>query len=326
MNQSNYQLQTLGRSLDLLIWLERQPEPKTMTMIAEALNVAPPAAFRMLKTLEAKGFVVQSEGGKRYALPPVRDRLAGARDCLKLIRLLLFQPPMTEEAIALEAGLSPEQAAPLLELMQGFQLAGRSEDGSWQLSPGLAENPAMPPQFDLRAHLRPVMEAVWKCTDETVALFVTSGHMQVVIDVLQTTQPLRYALDLGAMYPLYAGAAGKAALAWQKAERIEAILADPATRLAGVDADRLLRDLEATRNRGYALSSGERVPGAAAAGVAIFDGEGRMRGVLNISGPAHRADAAVINGWGEIMIAEMERAGIAYRPLRRAEPDTAIDR
>lgn len=314
MSQSNYQLQTLGRSLDLLIWLERQAEPKTMTMIAEALNVTPPAAFRMLKTLEAKGFVVQIEGGKRYALPPAHDRLAGARDCLKLIRLLLFQPPMTADAIAQEAGISPGLATPLLELMQGFELAGRSEGGGWQLSPGLAESAATPPQFDLRSHLRPVMETVWKRTDETIALFVTSGRMQVVIDVIQTTQPLRYALDLGAMYPLYAGAAGKAALAWEKADQIEAILNDPAIRLAGVDAERLQRDLEATRNRGYSVSSGERVPGAAAAGVAIFDAQGQIRGVLNVSGPSHRADEAVLHDWGRIMIEELEHAAISHRP------------
>lgn len=161
------------------------------------------------------------------------------------------------------------------------------------------------------------METLHAETGETVVLFVTRGLSQIVVDRIAATHPLRYVLDIGSVYPLHRGAAGKAALAWMTPEMIEAYFDSPAFASDTVDKALLLADLTSIRQRGYAVSSGERVPGAAASGVAIFDEGGEMQGVVNLTAPIARAPLPVLHEWGQRLIDMLRAADIAHLPPDR---------
>jgi DNA-binding IclR family transcriptional regulator len=55
-----------------------------------------------------------------------------------------------------------------------------------------------------------------------------------------------------------------------------------------------MSELEEIRERGFATSVGETVPGAAALAAPIMDSTGRAIAALNITGPADRLDADAI--------------------------------
>ena len=100
--------------------------------------------------------------------------------------------------------------------------------------------------------------------------------------------------DVGRTYPIHAGAAGKAILAWQPQ-----VLDRPGLKLGQVtpatitDAAKLRRELERIRQRGYAESESEMVPGAASLAVPV-QVERRSGPVvvaaLGIVVPPHRRD------------------------------------
>lgn len=316
MDKPNNQLQTLGRALDLLIWLEHQRAPHTLTEIAEGLGYTPPMAFRILTTLRQKGFLTQIEDGKRYIVPSGRDRLEPLRKGLTLLQALQGGATPTTEDAARLIGSDPDETGRILQLMWSFRIVDRTHQGTWQLllHQGLGRSGAR--AFDLHGRLRPIMEALHAETRETVGLFVTRGQSQIVVDQIAASHPLRYVLDIGSVQPLHRGAAGKAALAWMPQEAIQAFLESPDFVSDTLDTALLLADLQAIRQRGYAVSSGERVPGAAASGVAIFDDGGEMQGVLNLTAPIARAPLPVLHAWGQKLIDALRAAEIAHLPPR----------
>jgi len=314
MDKPNHQLQTLGRALDLLIWLEHSSAPRTLTEIAEGLGFTPPMAFRILSTLRQKGFVVQSEEGKRYSVPKERDRLESLRQGLSLLQALLHDPNLTTTKAESDIGSGPDETRRILQLMSSFQIVGQTQQGTWELLLPLSRGGTSASSFDLHGRLRPIMESLHAETSETVGLFVTRGLSQIVVDMLSASHPLRYVLDIGSVQPLHRGAAGKAALAWMPPEAIEAFFASPEFVNDTLERSVLLEDLKSIRQRGYSISSGERVPGAAASGVAIFDQNGVMQGVLNLNAPIARAPLAVLHEWGQRLLDKLQEAGIAHRP------------
>ena len=64
---SSYQLQTLARALDVLELMERTPEPMSLTEIAEAMGEATAIVYRILHTLEARGYLYRRPQDKRYS-------------------------------------------------------------------------------------------------------------------------------------------------------------------------------------------------------------------------------------------------------------------
>lgn len=96
---------------------------------------------------------------------------------------------------------------------------------------------------------------------------------------------------VGNRYPLASGCLAKAALSGLPAEGAAAIVPrlrlTPRTVSTIVDPRRLAADVEASRERGYAMQSGEFLAGMAGAAVPVHDGE-RVVGALAVLGSAPR--------------------------------------
>ena len=314
MTKPNYQLQTLGRALDLLSWLESRDKPKTLTEIAEGLDFTPPMALRIIRTLVSKGFVAQVGGGKHYVVPHERDRLKDIRTSVEIISSLTKNSELTAQRIAEEVNSNAGNVLDTLKIMQSYNLVGQNEIGKWYLFHNMAFSRADVSSIKFRERLRPVLEVLHSRTDETVALFFTNGANQVVIDVIQTSQPLRYVLELGSVYPLFRGAAGKAALAWEPQAVVSTILESQEFKATGLDSNALILDLAAIRKRGYSISQGERVKGAVAVGANIFLEGVHTHAVINLTAPEQRAELSILHEWGHMLIGEVAAAGLSVQP------------
>ncbi len=141
----------------------------------------------------------------------------------------------------------------------------------------------------IREIARPVMIEVARETGETVTINALSGHQRLCIDVINTPSPLMTIVGPGEQLPLLHGATGKALLAYRTVDEItEIIAATP----GGDEIDRaeLDAELEEVRRLGYALTSGQRVPGVTAIAVPLRDMREEVVHSLALTGPSIRVD------------------------------------
>ncbi|QRP50203.1 IclR family transcriptional regulator [Amycolatopsis sp. FDAARGOS 1241] len=104
-------------------------------------------------------------------------------------------------------------------------------------------------------------------------------------------KPIQYVIPLGSTAPLHAGAAGKAVLAWSGAESFEAQRFERFSPTTMVDRAALQADLALIRERGYAVSTGERIPEASGIAAPFFT-DGVVAGAITITIPHYRFDPA----------------------------------
>ncbi len=108
------------------------------------------------------------------------------------------------------------------------------------------------------------------------------------------------ALDthVGTRVRLHSTAMGKAILAHLPEERVEAIVDEhglpAATPRTVTDRDRLWRELERTRERGYAIDDEELVDGLRCVGVPVLGDGGRTVGAMSVAGPVRRFDGSYL--------------------------------
>jgi len=135
----------------------------------------------------------------------------------------------------------------------------------------------------------PTLERLRMATGETVSLHCRVGDERVCVAELISSEPIRMESGIGRIYPIYAGAAGKAMLAWlpdaYETVRLRLDQVGPATI---TDPAALDSELRRIRKRGYAVSESEVVAGAASLAMPIFGGNGAVIAAVNIAGPSMR--------------------------------------
>jgi IclR family acetate operon transcriptional repressor len=126
---------------------------------------------------------------------------------------------------------------------------------------------------------------------ETALLTVRTGNVGVVVESIESAEPVRVAPALGESTPLHCGAPMKALLAFLPDDEIDAYLLRKLERLTPhsiADPKRLRAHLAAIRQRGYAESREEVYPGAVGVAVPVLGGERRPLASLGVGAPVHR--------------------------------------
>jgi len=152
-------------------------------------------------------------------------------------------------------------------------------------------------RIDVRALARPELEALSTATDETATLSVRSGWQRVYIDQVTPDRDVKMVVQLGRSVPLHAGASSKAFLAFLSPSELDALLKENAlTSLTAktVTSEKTLRkELAAIHERGYAVSLGERMNGAASVAAPVLGHDGQAVAVMSVSGPIERFEGEV---------------------------------
>lgn len=138
----------------------------------------------------------------------------------------------------------------------------------------------------------PVLQRLAAATGESVNLGVLSGDVAVVVERVESTEPLRFTQPPGTRVALHASSMGKALLAFNEdAERRTLAAAHSLERITPktlTSADALVNDLRRTRERGWSIDDEESTIGVRCVGAPIRDRSGVAAAAIAVQAPAVR--------------------------------------
>jgi DNA-binding IclR family transcriptional regulator len=149
-----------------------------------------------------------------------------------------------------------------------------------------------------RAHFRPqqaafpYMKDLRDDTKEAVSLYGMEDEFRVCYEHVPSLLTMRCVVRVGDRFPLWAGAGGKALLAYadQAVVEREAAKLKKITDSTFTDREEFLKELAKIRTQDYAISRGEREDGILSLAIPIFDREKKASLSLSIAGPSTRFD------------------------------------
>jgi IclR family transcriptional regulator, acetate operon repressor len=213
-----------------------------------------------------------------------RYRLYGVERALDTLELLAAAGPggMTLTELAERISVSKSSAFALLQTLiaRGFVAdSGTRLSRRYRLGMALAKlGDAAEVQSPLVSMALPVLQSLTDSTGLTTRLVVPDGPYAVVAARVDAPGTVRFASYLGKREYPHCTSAGKALLAALPREQARALAEQagmPArTERTITDPDALLRDLEVSAARGYAIDDEEDCEGVFCVGAAIFDRNG----------------------------------------------------
>ncbi|HTO02650.1 MAG TPA: IclR family transcriptional regulator [Opitutus sp.] len=169
------------------------------------------------------------------------------------------------------------------------------ERGNYRLSERLRSLQEYGRDESLRAKARPLMQMLHERFDETVNLGVLEGTYVRYAQVIETTQALRSIVKPGARDLFHTTALGRAVAAYlpdsQQTRLVDKACAlEPASQRASL-RQRLQKELQTTRKRGWALEEEETVPGVTCVAIPLTE-LGEPLAAVSLSIPIHRLPAS----------------------------------
>lgn len=184
-----------------------------------------------------------------------------------------------------------------------------AEDGSYSLGSAAALLAGAAPRVStFLARAVPLVHELAAATEETVSLAERRDLSYVTVYEIESPQPVRYGNKIGAAASLNVAAGGCAILAFSSPEVQETVLSSDAlerrTRATMVEREALMIRLGEIKRRGYATSSGERVPGANSISAPLIGAEGYARGVLSVLWPSRgdEIDRSRFRDWPALLL------------------------
>jgi DNA-binding IclR family transcriptional regulator len=147
-------------------------------------------------------------------------------------------------------------------------------------------------RVDVMAEARWALQELSARTHETATHSVRAGWSRVYVDQVTPLRDIKMVIQIGGTHPLHAGATGKALLGFLPRELQDAYFAQneltPVTTDTVTSEPQLREELAVTRERGYALSMGERQEGAGSVAAPVFDHAGAVIASISVCGPLPR--------------------------------------
>ncbi|BDG43934.1 IclR family transcriptional regulator [Saccharococcus caldoxylosilyticus] len=143
----------------------------------------------------------------------------------------------------------------------------------------------------IREIARPIMEQLRNKTRETVNLYMLERDSRVCVEQCEGLQSIRHMVKIGEKLPLWAGAGGKAILAYQSPAFQQKIFEQVPSKER---LTQLKEELEKIKLQQCAASIDEREVGSAAVAAPIFNINGEVKACLSVSGPTNRFTSEVI--------------------------------
>ncbi len=214
--------------------------------------------------------------------------------CVKILSLFSeVAPVLSVPEIASRLGLPISTAYRHVSALKQHGLIDEaSTPGTYRLGTKILELARSVLHKSLQEIARPVMTRLSQQTGETVILSGLHREEGICLERVEGHHALRVSYERGAIFPLHAGASGKALAAFLPAERLEEIIAHMEfTRFSETTItrpDALRAELAQIRKRGVAFSNGEVLPETYGVAAPILTNSGSVAAALSISAPSHR--------------------------------------
>ncbi|QGG80779.1 helix-turn-helix domain-containing protein [Litorivicinus lipolyticus] len=223
---------------------------------------------------------------------------------LNMLKALAAHPhglALADLARAVE--LAPSTTHRLLDTLVQQRFVRQSSDGLWQVGMTCFEvGTAFFVARDWVRDLYPALVELSERGNETANMGTLDGDEVIFVGQVECREVMRMVAPLGSRAPAYASGVGKALLASRESASILRHLPQPmpaaftATTLDSTDA--VLADMQAIRERGYAIDWEERNPGLRCVAAPVFDEHGAAQVAISLSGPATRMDEARVHELG----------------------------
>jgi DNA-binding IclR family transcriptional regulator len=200
----------------------------------------------------------------------------------EMLRRLAAEPHgLTLIELSARVGLPRSTAHRIVRALgqEGFVRAAPS--GKLRIGPALV-GLAVSSRNDIRHEARPYLERLSHELRETVDLAVLDAGEVLFIDQYTSRRTLRIVAEIGARFPVYATANGKALLAALPPEEAVAILPKrlvAITENTVTDRDVLFRELDEARRTGITYDHQEHTIGIAAVGTTVRDAVGAVAAI-----------------------------------------------
>lgn len=167
---------------------------------------------------------------------------------------------------------------------------------------------------------RPIMRQIAQASGATVQLVVYQGESALVIEsVLAGTLEVQVQYPVGLHLPLYCTALGKAVLAQQPAEQIEAYLSKRPllahTPHTLIQPEALKQQLRQVNEQGWALEDGEHRIGLRAMAASLSDPLGGEAYAIGVTGLYRHRDSAEMQRCRERLLAGARQLSLLIRTL-----------
>ncbi|HEX4204600.1 MAG TPA: IclR family transcriptional regulator [Ktedonobacteraceae bacterium] len=145
--------------------------------------------------------------------------------------------------------------------------------------------------LDLRQLALPLLRHLQQETAETAVVVALVGTSFAFLDQVPSLQEIKMTVEVGRLFPLNAGASGKAVLAFASPDLRQRFFSEPLpalttqTKVSSMDLE---SDLERITRDGVVISFGERQPGACSVAAPIFGVDGYAVGAICVCGPLGR--------------------------------------
>lgn len=241
--------------------------------------------------------------------------VAGAQTLFRALNVLdcfvEVSPVLSLKEISERVGLTVPTTHRLVRALMSRDMVVVDSHRRYSLGPAVMRlaSVIMHRSEDIAAVVAPALLRLRDETMETTSLHSLVGHERVCITEFVSPHPIRMESRVGRAYPLYAGAAGKAILAWAP-ELVPQVVRElqPLSPSTITDGKALEKELALIAKRGYAESAGEVIVGANAVAVPLFDGSGRVVGAINIAGPGSRFTKQKLKSAREALLRESASA------------------
>ncbi len=242
--------------------------------------------------------IADDAASREPSTPPERQRDPLAR-AFQLLTLMIDEGENSYgvRQIGTLLGVTPSTAHRLLADLEKLGLVRRLHGGGYSL--GLEFHRlawASIARFPLRDAAEPVLRDLSASSSESAFLGIYNEQrcQMTFASHVESSHPLRYVLELNTWLALYAGASGQAILAFLPVEVIATVIADGLSRITEntvVNKGELNAHLAEIRDKGYAISHGERIVGAVGIAAPIFGASGEVVGDVGITLPQSRFEA-----------------------------------
>jgi DNA-binding IclR family transcriptional regulator len=258
------------------------------------------------------------DSGRVYKLQAL-DRAFAVLDLLAA-----SNTPLGLAEIAETLGLHKSTAHRFLMVLERHRMVERAQAGKFRLGLRLCDLGGRAiEQFDLRERAQLHLKTLVAEVEETAHLCIMEKTHMVYIDKQEPERSIRMISRVGASSPIHCTAVGKAILATMPRSRVEELLPELRlerfTRRTMTSREALLKELERTSRRGYAVDDEEREEGVRCAGVAILDGRGEAVAAVSISGPSFRVTMQKIPHIADRLMTCVKgiQRDLGYTPLSR---------
>jgi DNA-binding IclR family transcriptional regulator len=237
------------------------------------------------------GTTASTEGGGEGFDP--RAGVGSVENALRLLQLYRERETLGVSETARLLGVGRSTAHRLLTTLRIYGFVVQDCSRAYRVGPALRElGAAIAEPGAMRARCRPYMQALCDELGETVNLVALRRTDAVFVDSVETRRPLRVGGREGVVLPAHAVSAGKALLAALPVDVVRELYAGEALTAL---TERTLRtrsaleaQLEAVRQRGYAVNVGESERGITAAACAIPGRAAGERLAIAVSAPSSR--------------------------------------